>query len=341
MTIAHRAAMACLKPDLRASCRDVWIGTDLLSYSPEVDDNQSGATSPNRDELPERRVTPNMLAAFNMTYFRRVSGLTQEQLGEHLGGWTKTAVSAAERSWDGKRIRQFDADLIADLATILGVPIAAFFLPPPDDGLAFRYVVDSDHDPDEGLPVREFFAYVTSDPVDDGKAAMRAYEDRLVAAVNRYHEPGVAEALDTRLRERATEVQLSTALLRARESGALLWGMEDAVRDMKEDYVLLSELLVTMLRATPEGLKRLEEMDRAERRRGWEDMSAQARKDQQAFARIWHEMFGDRPGTQDEATQVVAEGRKRGVEGVPWTRKRLIDGKIELVTEPHEGGGGS
>jgi hypothetical protein len=40
-------------------------------------------------------------------------------------GWAKVAVSAAERSWDGKRVRKFDADEIVAIATVLGVPVSA------------------------------------------------------------------------------------------------------------------------------------------------------------------------------------------------------------------------
>src|SRR3954470_302298 len=96
------------------------------------DDGTSGGGGTRRRPSPPpvREITPNMLVALNMAKWRQAAGLTQDQLGERLGGWNKTAVSAAERSWDGKRVRQFDADLIVRLAFILEVPITAFFLPP-------------------------------------------------------------------------------------------------------------------------------------------------------------------------------------------------------------------
>ena len=57
-------------------------------------------------------MTVNQLAAYNMAFYRKVAGLTQEELGAPLG-WSVASVSAAERSWDGKRIKKFDADELA------------------------------------------------------------------------------------------------------------------------------------------------------------------------------------------------------------------------------------
>ncbi|MDH2429346.1 helix-turn-helix transcriptional regulator [Sphaerisporangium sp. TRM90804] len=99
-------------------------------------------------ELPGTHITPNRLVAYNMAYFRKAAGLKQEDLAARLNMargqtlWTNASISAAERSWDGKRVRQFDADLILGLATTLGLPIAAFFLPPEDDGIKQRYLMD-------------------------------------------------------------------------------------------------------------------------------------------------------------------------------------------------------
>lgn len=84
---------------------------------------------------PARPVTVNQAVAWNMARWRRAAEMTQDQLGARLG-WTGAAVSDAERSWSGQRTRQFDADLIAGLATALGIPVVALLLPPP--GCTFR-----------------------------------------------------------------------------------------------------------------------------------------------------------------------------------------------------------
>ena len=93
-----------------------------------------------RTGLPERRITVNQLVAYNMAAFRKAAGLGQQEFGGPLG-WSPASVSAAERSWDGKRIKKFDADEIVQIAAVLGVPLAALFLPPEDHGTAVQYVL--------------------------------------------------------------------------------------------------------------------------------------------------------------------------------------------------------
>ena len=118
----------------------------------------------------------NQLVGYNLAVYRNAAGLTQEELGKRLGGWTKVAVSAAERSWDGKRVRKFDADELMLLATVLGVPVTALFLPPADAGVAVRYVLDAPgfHDLVTLLP--DFV------PTGDGDSAgMREFRTRLMA----------------------------------------------------------------------------------------------------------------------------------------------------------------
>lgn len=88
--------------------------------------NESDAQAP-------RRVTPDQVAAWNMAYWRKKAGLTQEQLGKRIG-WTYTAVSEAEKTWDSGRIRKFNAPLLLSLAAALGVPLTALLLPPEDTG---------------------------------------------------------------------------------------------------------------------------------------------------------------------------------------------------------------
>lgn len=99
-------------------------------------------------DLPGRHITPNRLVAYNMAYWRKAAGMTQEELAQRLNvyyekakAWTNASVSAAERSWDGKRVRQFDADVLMCLCTIFGLPLTAFFLPPEEDGVKERYIM--------------------------------------------------------------------------------------------------------------------------------------------------------------------------------------------------------
>ena len=154
--------------------------------------------------LPVQFVTIGQVVGYNMAVYRRAAGLTQEDLGQRLGGWTKVAVSAAERSWDGKRIRKFDADEITRIAAVLGTPPTALFLPPEDHGTVVRYVLDvpgSDDEKPADLLTYVFPAYEGDSP------AMNAYRKRLIAVRASEHEP--LDNLDTA--ERVLELVQQTA----------------------------------------------------------------------------------------------------------------------------------
>lgn len=72
----------------------------------------------------------NQVIALNMARWRKAAALKQQEVGDRLG-WSAVIVSAAERSADGKRVRQFTAAEVVRIATALGVPLIALFLPPP------------------------------------------------------------------------------------------------------------------------------------------------------------------------------------------------------------------
>jgi transcriptional regulator with XRE-family HTH domain len=297
--------------------------------------------------LPERRINVNQVIALNMAYYRRKAGLTQEQFGDLLGGWTKVAVSAAERSWDGRRMRKFDGDEIADIAAALGVPIAALFLPPEDDLEDCRYVFRQDT---EGEPVGmgALLSHAIPEPTLDGTPTMRAYEDRLVEAMDKYFPAEAAEAVATRLKERATEEQLMKSLRAARRGHAALAEFEEALMGLFWDNGLLQKLLTEMLKATPEGQALIDEEERSERgelspeeleerhRVAWEHVPAAERDWQAHLAVIGRELYGERgPAMRGEVDQVIAEARKRGFEGYPGARVLLNhDGTYELVQPP-------
>jgi hypothetical protein len=82
------------------------------------------------------QVSPNQLVAYNLAQARLNKGWTQEQaaaaLEPFLGvRWSKASFSAAERSVDGERVRQFTADEIVAFARCFELPVTWFFLPPP------------------------------------------------------------------------------------------------------------------------------------------------------------------------------------------------------------------
>ena len=56
----------------------------------------------------------------------------RDALAPYLGfRWSKANFSAAERSVDGQRVRQFDADEIVAFARTFDLPVSWFFMPPP------------------------------------------------------------------------------------------------------------------------------------------------------------------------------------------------------------------
>lgn len=179
---------------------------------------------------PSRHVTINQVVAYNMARFRKAAGLTQEELGERLGGWTKAAVSAAERSWDRKRIRQFDADTLTALAMALGVPLLALFLPPEDqsDGGPLLF-----HAHERGAPpssMADLMALVMPDS-DDDTPVMHAYRERLVAAAGKYIDPDLGEDVKRWFQD-ATDAELRAQRLeRIRwQREALLAAADDLAR---------------------------------------------------------------------------------------------------------------
>lgn len=81
------------------------------------------------------------VVAYNLALGRRERGLTQDELGvrlEQITGrsWSRATISAAESAWFGrgglKRERQFDAAEIVAFGLALQLPLAWFFLPPPE-----------------------------------------------------------------------------------------------------------------------------------------------------------------------------------------------------------------
>lgn len=290
-------------------------------------------------QLPEHRITGNMLVSYNLAYFRKAAGLSQMELGERLG-WTNVAVSAAERSWDGKRVRKFNADEIVRLARIFGVPVPAMFMPPADDGDACRYIVDTG---DGDMAVGEFFvSAVAESGFGSSTLPGQAYANDLITAMAKYTDPGMHETIAKGLRQSVGEEQLDSALRRAVGDSSVLESLQDAIGELRSDNGLLREFLVTTLRETEGGRERLAALDREQRRQALDGIGARWRADQSRLAALGRELFGDRgPATREEIDQVCAKARERGFGTVvPVIRQRLADGSWEIPDpgEPGENG---
>jgi hypothetical protein len=113
--------------------------------------------------------------------------MTQQVLAAYLG-WPQNKVSEAERSWNGKRTREFDAQELIALSLALGVPLNAFFLPPLDDGTDVIYRFRPPGAEDD-LGMGDLLAASISDS-DAGTSAMNGYRRRLLNAAGHYLSPG-------------------------------------------------------------------------------------------------------------------------------------------------------
>jgi transcriptional regulator with XRE-family HTH domain len=150
-------------------------------------------TDPNGNEspFPRREVTVNSLVAYNVARFRNALGMTQRQLGELLG-WSEASVSAAERSWEGRRVREFDADEIVRIAGVFAIPVIALLLPPEDSGTKVDYTFQAGDDQvdTDGLLSRILTDFQGDTP------SMTALRDRLarLGASSHYLDLQQAEA---------------------------------------------------------------------------------------------------------------------------------------------------
>lgn len=148
--------------------------------APSPKDADDAAVLADDAVLVARSVTLNQVVGYNMSWYRKAAGLTQEELGQRMGGWTKVAVSAAERSWDGKRVRKFDADELVGIARALGVPVPALLLPPHDAGTAIIYELEGNSETELKTQLTELLPYLLPSP-DDQSPVMAAFRNRLMA----------------------------------------------------------------------------------------------------------------------------------------------------------------
>ncbi len=281
-------------------------------------------------ELPGRRITPNQIVAWNLNYFRKVAELTQEEFG-HLVGWSKAIVSAAERSWDSKRVRQFSADDIVRITTALGIPVIAMFLPPDDDGVNERYHIDLPRDSPFGGGAQGFQCYQMHDlmlhvvpdeltePEDgdstdaeapdeasvsegepDMKHARQRYWERYVAAVNSYLRADRIGELAGYLENAATEEGIVEHISRLR-------AQYDALRGLISDNDHLQAALYERLDAV--------RTERHPWRPRHEPVTEAEREDDRRFGELIKEIYGsvDAELTQAQVERAVAEANRRGI----------------------------
>lgn len=121
------------------------------------------------------RMDVNAIVSYNVRAIRERRGWTQQMVAERLAVFTghelpQASISAMERGFDGDRRRRFDAHELYLLAMVFGVPIAYFFLPPPDIGLGELT--------DTNRPISEIYVALL------GRENQLAEVDERLAAIN-------------------------------------------------------------------------------------------------------------------------------------------------------------
>jgi transcriptional regulator with XRE-family HTH domain len=97
---------------------------------------ESSKTSPRKDP----GIDVNAVVSYNLKAIRERRKMTQEDVARGLARLTghrlpQASISAMERGFDGDRRRRFDAHELYLLATVFGVPIMYFFIPPPETNM--------------------------------------------------------------------------------------------------------------------------------------------------------------------------------------------------------------
>lgn len=177
-----------------------------------------------QEAMPAEHVTVDQIVARNIRHWRREAHMTQEELGQKLG-WSAANVSAAERSADSARDpRRFDAQTLTEMSLALGVPLAALFLPPEDDGERAVYVFTG---PDGDYGMGDLMERVVMTDSDDDAPVMQAYRRRYRAADGRYLDPEWRDEVASWLRH------IEVDELRADRADRLRAGAESLREQMK------------------------------------------------------------------------------------------------------------
>ncbi|CAN5796633.1 hypothetical protein BH23ACT2_BH23ACT2_07210 [soil metagenome] len=103
---------------------------------------------------PDDGLDVNAVVSYNVRAIRERRRMTQQAVADRLAQLTghhlpQASISAMERGFDGDRRRRFDAHEVYLLSQVFDVPIAYFFIPPPDMGDATLA--------DSGRPVIELY----------------------------------------------------------------------------------------------------------------------------------------------------------------------------------------
>jgi transcriptional regulator with XRE-family HTH domain len=186
----------------------------------------TGSSVDQEAETETRHVTVDQIVAMNMRHWRRMAGMTQEELGS-LIGWSAANVSAAERSADGDHERRrFDAGTLANLALAFEVPLIALFFPPYDDSPARQYkfpALPGDRDRETELDMSQLLHFLVLPDSGERSQIMNAYRGRFATLAESYLDDDWAKEVARFLSviEDAERRSVRVAQLRARRAELL------------------------------------------------------------------------------------------------------------------------
>lgn len=213
---------------------------------------------------PPITMTPNQVVAYNLARARQWRGWTQEQAAEALEPflgtrWSKASFSAAERSVDGRSIRQFSADDLVAFSRCFEVPLSWFLMPPtPDEsrqqGRPIRLAVpdapetgedlallldvvfgEAHQEPLVGLRLEEYLDEREARPASEGERRAADNAAHRLAALVRAGGDGL-DQWQEQLREIAAHLDNLIAL-----AGIAAWGDPDEAADAQEQARKLVE----------------------------------------------------------------------------------------------------
>lgn len=228
-----------------------------------MDATDDGTAQPEAaGELPVRLVTVNDVVSMNLGHYRKAASLSQQELANRIG-WLKQVVSTAERSWEGRRVRNFTAGDLIDIAFGLDIPVAALLLPPEDDGTAFTYLVDGLHGGGPRplrdllpLAMADSYAYAGHSP------AVQEFRRRLVALGYRQQERIKRAAVD----ESDDKTWAALEALRSVAEHAVAAATGDQASTLQAEQEMASRLLASARLAEPDLLAFRAEADALEAR---------------------------------------------------------------------------
>jgi hypothetical protein len=123
-------------------------------------------------------VSANRVIAYNLTQARNWRNMTQTQAAEalepYLGArWSKATFSAAERSYQTAKVRNFDADEIVAFAQAFDLPITFFFIPPPPYSDGLPLVLETAPPPAATQPIAGLLDLIFGTPANQGMVTLR------------------------------------------------------------------------------------------------------------------------------------------------------------------------